>query len=149
MFEKALLKVDEFRSRFGRSPRILIAKLGQDGHDRGAKIIASGFSDLGFDVDLGPLFQTPEEAVRQAIDNDVHAMGISSQAAAHKTLVAKVFKALKKEKALDICVFVGGVIPPHDVKILEDLGVQSVFGPGTPIATCALEVLKKIEEGLS
>ncbi|THH35577.1 methylmalonyl-CoA mutase [Neolewinella litorea] len=133
---------DQFYSAHGRRPRILIAKLGQDGHDRGAKVIASGFADLGFDVDVGPLFQTPAEAARQAVENDVHLLGISSLAAGHKTLVPEVIAALAEQDAADIRVIVGGVIPPADYQYLYDRGVVGVFGPGTNIASAAEEILR-------
>ncbi len=133
---------DRFYQANGRRPRILIAKLGQDGHDRGAKVIASGFADLGFDVDVGPLFQTPDEAVRQAVENDVHLLGISSLAAGHKTLVPEVIAKLAEEDAADIRVIVGGVIPPADYQFLYDHGVVGVFGPGTNIAAAAEEILE-------
>ena len=133
---------DRFRELNGRRPRILIAKLGQDGHDRGAKVIASGFADLGFDVDVGPLFQTPEEAVRQAIENDVHLLGISSLAAGHKTLVPQVIAGLASEDASDIRVVVGGVIPPADYDFLRRAGVVGIFGPGTNIGAAAEELLR-------
>ncbi|WP_116106020.1 methylmalonyl-CoA mutase [Lewinella sp. IMCC34191] len=132
---------DRFSKENGRRPRILIAKLGQDGHDRGAKVIASGFADLGFDVDVGPLFQTPDEAVRQAVENDVHLLGISSLAAGHKTLVPEVIKRLAEEDAADIRVIVGGVIPPADYDFLYEQGVVGVFGPGTNITAAAEEIL--------
>ena len=120
----------------------MIAKLGQDGHDRGAKIIATSFADLGFDVDMGPLFQTPEEAARQAAENDVHILGISSLAAGHKTLVPDTIRALKEIGRSDIMVIVGGVIPPQDFGYLYDHGVAAVFGPGTLISDAASEILK-------
>ena len=132
---------DRFVTAYGRRPRILIAKLGQDGHDRGAKVIASGFADLGFDVDVGPLFQTPEEAVRQAIENDVHLLGISSLAAGHKTLVPEVIQELADQDAADIRVVVGGVIPPADYAFLREAGVVGIFGPGTNIGAAAEELL--------
>ena len=125
---------------------MLVSKLGQDGHDRGAKVIATGFADLGFDVDIGPLFQTPEEAVREAIENDVHVIGISSQAAGHKTLVPQVIEGLKAEGASDIIVICGGVIPPQDYDMLYDAGVAAIYGPGTNIVHAATEVLGKIKE---
>ena len=117
--------------REGRRPRILVAKLGQDGHDRGAKVIATAFADLGFDVDVGPLFQTPEEAARDAVENDVHVVGVSSQAAGHKTLVPELIAQLRKQGGDDILVVVGGVIPPQDYDVLRDAGVAAIFGPGT------------------
>ncbi len=137
-------QVEEFAAAEGRRPRILIAKLGQDGHDRGAKVIATAFADLGFDVDIGPLFQTPEEAARQAIENDVHAIGVSTLAAGHKTLVPQLVQALKDQGADDIVVFVGGVIPAQDYEALYAAGARGIFGPGTPIPQCAHEVLRAI-----
>jgi methylmalonyl-CoA mutase len=136
---KALL--EEFRVLEGRRPRIMIAKMGQDGHDRGAKIIASSFADLGFDVDMGPLFQTPEEAAKQAIENDVHVLGVSSLAAGHKTLVPAVIAALKQLGRPDIMVVAGGVIPAQDYAYLFDAGVFGIYGPGTKIALAAQEIL--------
>jgi methylmalonyl-CoA mutase len=133
---------DQFLEANGRRPRILIAKLGQDGHDRGAKVIASGFADLGFDVDVGPLFQTPAEAARQAVENDVHILGISSLAAGHKTLVPSVIDELRKRDAADIRVVVGGVIPPADYDFLRQAGVVGIFGPGTNITAAAEELLQ-------
>jgi methylmalonyl-CoA mutase len=144
-FENACKLVKEFAEKDGRQPRILIAKLGQDGHDRGAKVIATGFADLGFDVDIGPLFQTPEEAVKQAIENDVHAIGISSQAAGHKTLVPQVIELLKKSEASDVVVVVGGIIPQQDYEFLYKSGASAIFGPGTPVPRAAIETLKAIE----
>ena len=141
-FKKALELSDSFAEIDGRRPRIMIAKLGQDGHDRGAKIIATSFADLGFDVDIGPLFQTPEEAAIQAAENDVHILGISSLAAGHKTLVPQTIEALKKIGRDDIMVIVGGVIPPQDFQYLFDHGVLAVFGPGTVISEAATEILK-------
>jgi len=133
-----------FAEREGRRPRVMVAKLGQDGHDRGAKVVATGLADLGFDVDIGPLFQTPEEAARQAIENDVHAIGVSTLAAGHKTLVPALIAALRAQGASDISVFVGGVIPPQDYDFLHRAGVKAVFGPGTPIPECARRVLAAI-----
>jgi methylmalonyl-CoA mutase len=138
-------RVDEFEKAEGRRPRMLICKLGQDGHDRGAKVIATAFADIGFDVDIGPLFQTPDEAVREAIENDVHIIGISSQAAGHKTLVPQVIDGLKKEGADDIVVICGGVIPPQDHDALLGGGVAAVFAPGTNILEAAAEVLGIVE----
>ena len=138
--------VKEFADREGRRPRMLVCKLGQDGHDRGARVIATAFADIGFDVDIGPLFQTPEEAVREAIENDVHVIGISSQAAAHKTLVPQVIEGLRKENAEDIIVVCGGVIPPKDYDEMLGMGVSAVFGPGTNILRAAHEVLKLIRK---
>jgi len=136
--------IEEFAAAEGRRPRIMIAKLGQDGHDRGAKVVATAFADLGFDVDIGPLFQTPEEAARQAIENDVHAVGVSTLAAGHKTLVPQLIQALKDQGAEDIAVFVGGVIPAQDYDALYKAGAKGIFGPGTPIPQSAHEVLRAI-----
>ena len=136
--------IDNFAAAEGRRPRIMIAKLGQDGHDRGAKVVATAFADLGFDVDVGPLFQTPEEAARQAVENDVHAIGVSTLAAGHKTLVPALIKALRDQGADDIVVFVGGVIPAQDYAQLYKDGAAGIFGPGTPIPQCAHEVLRAI-----
>ncbi|MCK0510456.1 methylmalonyl-CoA mutase [Aromatoleum buckelii] len=136
--------IEAFVAEEGRRPRIMIAKLGQDGHDRGAKVVASAFADLGFDIDIGPLFQTPEEAARHAVENDVHAIGCSSLAAGHKTLVPEIIDGLKKLGAGDIVVFVGGVIPAQDYDGLYAAGAKGIFGPGTPIQTAAREVLKQI-----
>ena len=137
--------IEEFTAAQGRRPRMLVCKLGQDGHDRGARVIATAFADLGFDVDIGPLFQTPEEAVAEAIENDVHVIGISSQAAGHRTLVPQVLEGLKNAGASDIIVVCGGVIPPQDHEELRSAGVAAVFGPGTHILTAAKEVLEKIQ----
>jgi methylmalonyl-CoA mutase len=123
----------------------MIAKLGQDGHDRGAKVVATAFADLGFDVDIGPLFQTPEECARQAIENDVHAIGVSTLAAGHKMLVPAIIAELQKQGADDIAVFVGGVIPPQDYGFLYAAGVKGIFGPGTPIPVSARDVLEQIK----
>ena len=139
-------EVEKFAQSEGRRPRMLVCKLGQDGHDRGAKVIATAFADIGFDVDIGPLFQTPEEAVREAIENDVHVIGISSQAAGHKTLVPQVIDGLKEEGAEEIVVICGGVIPPKDYAELLDFGVSAVYGPGTNILLAAREVLGIVEE---
>ncbi len=137
-------EIDAFAADEGRWPRLMVAKLGQDGHDRGAKIIATGFADLGFDVDIGPLFQTPEEAARQAIENDVHVIGISTLAAGHKTLVPQLIAALRAQGAHDVVVVVGGVIPAQDYDFLKASGVAAVFGPGTVIADAAREVLAAV-----
>ena len=139
-------ETERFAHEEGRRPRILVAKLGQDGHDRGAKVIATAFADLGFDVDIGPLFQTPEEAARQAVENDVHVVGISSQAAGHKTLVPAVRKALDAEGASDILIICGGVIPPQDYAFLKAHGVSAIYGPGTNIPDAAAEVLSLIRK---
>jgi methylmalonyl-CoA mutase len=140
-FEQARAMADVFAEQEGRRPRILVAKLGQDGHDRGAKVIATAFADLGFDVDIGPLFQTPAEAARQAAENDVHILGISSLAAGHKTLAPQAIAELKKLGREDILVVVGGVIPQQDYEFLKNAGVAAVFGPGTVIAKAAQELL--------
>jgi methylmalonyl-CoA mutase len=137
-------EIEQFETNEGRRPRILIAKVGQDGHDRGAKVIATAFADLGFDVDIGPLFQTPEEAARQAIENDVHAVGVSTLAAGHKTLVPQLVKALRDQGAPEIVVVVGGVVPQQDYGFLESAGVAAVFGPGTVVSEAARTVLKAI-----
>ncbi|KAI9033124.1 vitamin B12-dependent enzyme [Hyaloraphidium curvatum] len=143
---ETLKVVDSFIEKEGRRPRILVAKMGQDGHDRGAKVIATGFADLGFDVDVGPLFQTPAEVARQAVDADVHVVGISSQAAGHKTLVPQLVAELKKLGAGDMVVVAGGVIPPQDYQFLYDSGCSLIFGPGTRVPIAAQEVCKKILE---
>ncbi|GLR15806.1 methylmalonyl-CoA mutase [Portibacter lacus] len=148
-FQKAQKLADEFAELEGRRPRIMIAKLGQDGHDRGAKIIATSFADIGFDVDIGPLFQTPKEAVKQAAENDVHILGISSLAAGHKTLVPEVIDELEKIGRPDIYTIVGGVIPPNDYQFLFDKGVLGVFGPGTVISKAAIQILEILIKGVS
>ena len=135
-------EIEIFKNKFGRRPRILVVKMGQDGHDRGSKLIATAFADLGFDVDIGPLFQTPEEAAKQAVENDVHIIGVSTLAAGHKTLVPILMKELKKLDAESIKVICGGVIPPNDYPFLEEIGVTKVFGPGTSIPDAALEIIK-------
>ena len=133
---------DDFAVLEGRRPRIMIAKLGQDGHDRGAKVVATDYADLGFDVDIGPLFQTPQEATKQAVENDVHILGVSSLAAGHKTLVPSVIAELKKIGRSDIMVVVGGVIPKQDYDFLNDAGVFGIFGPGTKISKAAQDILR-------
>ncbi|QFP77108.1 methylmalonyl-CoA mutase [Deinococcus sp. AJ005] len=138
--------IEAFAEAEGRRPRMLVVKMGQDGHDRGAKVIATGFADLGFDVDVGPLFQTPDEAARQAVENDVHVIGVSSQAAGHKTLIPQLIAALKDQEAGDILVIAGGVIPQQDYAALRAAGVAGIFGPGTPILTSAREVLRLLNE---
>lgn len=143
-FKAAIEMADKFAELDGRRPRIMVAKMGQDGHDRGAKIIATSFADLGFDVDIGPLFQTPEETARQAAENDVHVVGISSLAAGHKTLVPQLISELKKIGRPDIMVIVGGVIPHQDYQYLYDTGVKGIFGPGTVIAVAAMEILETL-----
>jgi len=145
-WEKLQGEIAAFGDAQGRRPRVMIAKLGQDGHDRGAKVVATAFADLGFDVDMGPLFQTPEECARQAIENDVHAVGISTLAAGHKTLVPAIIAELKKQGADDIIVFVGGVIPQQDYGFLYDAGVKGIYGPGTPIPVSAKDVLEQIKQ---
>lgn len=141
-FEKARQLADEFAKTEGRRPRIMIAKMGQDGHDRGAKVVATAYADLGFDVDIGPLFQTPAEAAKQAIENDVHILGVSSLAAGHKTLVPEVIAELKKYGRQDIMVIVGGVIPPQDYPFLFEAGAVAIFGPGTKISEAAISILE-------
>ncbi|MGB2526634.1 methylmalonyl-CoA mutase [Flagellimonas sp. SN16] len=141
-FAKAQKMADEFAAQEGRRPRIMVAKMGQDGHDRGAKVVATGYADLGFDVDISPLFQTPSEVAQQAVENDVHVLGISSLAGGHKTLVPEVVKELKKQGREDIMVIVGGVIPKQDYQHLLDHGAIAVFGPGTKIGDTAIEILK-------
>jgi methylmalonyl-CoA mutase len=148
-FAKARELADKFATLDGRRPRIMIAKMGQDGHDRGAKVIATSFADLGFDVDIGPLFQTPAEAAKQAVENDVHIIGVSSLAAGHKTLVPQLVEELKKYKREDIMVVVGGVIPQQDYDFLFKAGAVAVFGPGTVIAKAAQDILEKLIKGVS
>ena len=142
LFNKARILADRFAEIEGRRPRIMIAKMGQDGHDRGAKVVATGYADLGFDVDIGPLFQTPAEAAKQAVENDVHILGVSSLAAGHKTLVPQVIAALKTYGRDDIMVIVGGVIPKQDYQFLFDAGTIAVFGPGTKISVAAIKILE-------
>jgi methylmalonyl-CoA mutase len=148
-WEKLKAEIAEFGVAQGRRPRVMIAKLGQDGHDRGAKVVATAFADLGFDVDIGPLFQTPEECARQAIENDVHAVGISTLAAGHKTLVPAIIAALKEQGADDIIVFVGGVVPQQDYAYLYNAGVKGIYGPGTAIPVSAKSVLEHIRQSLA
>ena len=145
-FAKAQAMADEFAKMEGRRPRIMIAKMGQDGHDRGAKVVATGYADIGFDVDMGPLFQTPAEAARQAVENDVHILGVSSLAAGHKTLVPQVIEELAKLGRLDIMVVVGGVIPPQDYQFLYDAGAAAIFGPGTIVSDSAMKMLELLIE---
>lgn len=145
-FVKARKLADDFEEKDGRRPRIMVAKMGQDGHDRGAKVIATSFADIGFDVDIGPLFQTPEEAAKQAVENDVHIIGVSSLAAGHKTLVPQVMEALKSYEREDILVIVGGVIPEQDYDYLWDAGVAGIFGPGTKISKAAQNILEILLE---
>lgn len=148
-YKKAKELTDKFEEIQGRRPRIMIAKMGQDGHDRGAKVVSTSFADIGFDVDIGPLFQTPAEAAKQAIENDVHILGVSSLAAGHKTLVPQVLEELKKLGREDIMVIAGGVIPQQDYQFLFDAGVGAVFGPGTKISKAAQEILKILIEAYS
>ncbi|MCF8303770.1 MAG: methylmalonyl-CoA mutase, partial [Bacteroidales bacterium] len=145
-FEKARQMADEFAELEGRRPRIMIVKMGQDGHDRGAKVVATGYADIGFDVDIGPLFQTPAEAAQQAVENDVHILGVSSLAAGHKTLVPQVIEELKKQGREDIMVIVGGVIPHQDYQFLYDQGVAAIFGPGSVIPDAAIKMLEILIE---
>jgi len=145
-FRQVQREIEAFARNEGRRPRMLVAKLGQDGHDRGAKVIATAFADIGFDVDIGPLFQTPEEAARQAIENDVHIVGVSTHAAGHKTLVPALVEALKREGAADIVVVCGGVIPPKDYDFLKQAGVSAIYGPGTNIPETAAEILSLIRK---
>jgi methylmalonyl-CoA mutase len=135
---------DEFARLEGRRPRMIVAKMGQDGHDRGAKVIATSFADLGFDVDIAPLFQTPQEVAMQAIENDVHVIGASSLAAGHKTLIPELIGELNKLGRGDIMVIAGGVIPAQDYQFLYDAGVKGIFGPGTVISVAAQEILTKL-----
>jgi methylmalonyl-CoA mutase len=147
-WDKLKVEIEEFAQAHGRRPRVMISKLGQDGHDRGAKVVATAFADLGFDVDMGPLFQTPEECARQAIENDVHAVGVSTLAAGHKTLVPAIIAELRKQGADDIIVFVGGVIPRQDYEMLYEAGVKGIYGPGTPIPASAKDVLEQIKKAI-
>jgi methylmalonyl-CoA mutase len=145
-FDRACKLSEEFAKKEGRRPRIMIAKMGQDGHDRGAKVVATGYADCGFDVDMGPLFQTPAEAAREAVENDVHVLGVSSLAAGHKTLIPQVIAELKKLGREDIVVTAGGVIPAQDYDFLYKVGVAAIFGPGTPVAKSAAKVLEILME---
>ncbi|MBP5240496.1 MAG: cobalamin-dependent protein, partial [Bacteroidales bacterium] len=145
-FKKAQALCEEFAKMEGRRPRIMVAKMGQDGHDRGAKVVATGYADIGFDVDMGPLFQTPAEAAKQAVENDVHILGASSLAAGHKTLLPQVIEELRKLGREDIMVVAGGVIPPQDYQFLFDAGVAAVFGPGTVISDSAIKMLELLIE---
>jgi len=143
-FDAICRDVEAFAEQEGRRPRMLVVKLGQDGHDRGMKVIATAFADIGFDVDVGPLFQLPEEAARLAIDNDVHVVGVSSQAAGHMTLVPLLVECLREQGGGQIAVVVGGVIPPRDYEELQRAGAAAIFGPGTPIPRAASEVLQVV-----
>jgi methylmalonyl-CoA mutase len=145
-YERIRREIDEFAATEGRRPRMLVVKMGQDGHDRGAKVIATAFADIGFDVDVGPLFQTPEEAARDAIENDVHVVGVSSQAAGHRTLVPELIQELRKQGGDDILVVCGGVIPPQDHDFLLDAGVAAIYGPGTNIPLAAAEILELLRQ---
>lgn len=149
LIEKARKMTNEFAEREGRRPRILIAKMGQDGHDRGAKVVATAYADMGFDVDIGPLFQTPEETARQAVENDVHCIGMSSLAAGHKTLLPKLIEELKKLDREDIIVICGGVIPPQDYQFLYEHGASAIFGPGTKIPEAAIKIMEEINKRFS
>ena len=140
---------EEFEQREGRRPRILVAKMGQDGHDRGAKVIATAFADLGFDVDIGALFQTPEEVARQAVENDVHVVGMSSLAAGHKTLLPQLVNELKKLDREDIMAVIGGVIPAQDYQFLYESGASAIFGPGTVVPIAAQKVLEELNQRLA
>jgi methylmalonyl-CoA mutase len=142
--QRVLRLVEAFEAEEGRRPRILVAKVGQDGHDRGQKVIASAFADLGFDVDIGPLFATPAEAARQAVENDVHIIGVSSLAAGHLTLVPEIKRALTEQGRGDIMVVVGGVVPPQDYEALKKAGAEAIFPPGTVIAEAAEDLLRKL-----
>ena len=141
-FHRACELAEKFAKKEGRQPRIMVAKMGQDGHDRGAKVVATGYADCGFDVDMGPLFQTPAEAAREAVENDVHVVGVSSLAAGHKTLVPQIIEELKKLGREDIVVIAGGVIPAQDYDFLYKAGVAAIFGPGTPVAKAACQILE-------
>ena len=143
-FEKAISLAQKFEDEEGRRPRIMVVKMGQDGHDRGAKVVATAFADMGFDVDVAPLFQTPEEVARQAVENDIHILGVSSLAAGHKTLVPQVVEELKKLGADDITIVVGGVIPQQDYDFLYQNGADHIFGPGTNLPKSACEILEKM-----
>ena len=141
-FEKACALTEEFAKKEGRRPRIMVAKMGQDGHDRGAKVVATGYADCGFDVDMGPLFQTPAEAAREAVENDVNIVGASSLAAGHKTLIPQLIEELKKLGREDIMVIAGGVIPTQDYDYLYQKGVAAIFGPGTPVPYSAIKMME-------
>ena len=145
-FQTVIKRVEEFAKGEGRRPRMLVAKMGQDGHDRGAKVISTSFADMGFDIDVAPLFQTPAEVAKQAIENDVHIIGVSSQAAGHKTLIPELVEILKKENASDILIIAGGVIPPQDYDFLYQHGVAAIFGPGTVIPDAAAKILDILEK---
>ena len=146
--ERVQKRVAEFEDNEGRRPRILVAKIGQDGHDRGQKVIASAFADLGFDVDIGPLFATPAEAARQAVENDVHIVGVSSLAAGHLTLVPELKAELDRQGRADIMIVVGGVVPPQDYEAVRKAGAEAIFPPGTVIAEAAEELVRKLNRRL-
>jgi methylmalonyl-CoA mutase len=146
IIESIRKRTESFKETEGRRPRILVTKMGQDGHDRGIKIIATAFADLGFDVDISPMFQTPQEAARMAVENDVHIVGASSLAAGHNTLVPELIAALRKEGGEDILVVVGGIIPPSDYEFLYNAGVAGIYGPGTAVTESANKVLKALEQ---
>jgi methylmalonyl-CoA mutase len=146
--QQVVAATEEFEEAEGRRPRILVAKMGQDGHDRGQKVVVSAFADMGFDVDVGPLFSTPEEVAQQAVDADVHIVGVNSLAAGHLTLVPELKKALAEHGAEDVMIVVGGVIPPDDVPTLLEMGAAAVFPPGTVIAEAALDLLEKLSAQL-
>ncbi len=147
-FKEARELADSFAEKAGRQPRIMIAKMGQDGHDRGAKVVATGYADIGFDVDIGPLFQTPAEAARQAVENDVHVLGVSSLAAGHKTLIPQVIEELEKLGRDDIMVIAGGVIPAQDYDYLYKAGVVGIFGPGTSVAAAGKKILEILHDSI-
>ena len=149
IIEEVRQMTDDFEKREGRRPRILVAKMGQDGHDRGAKVVSTAYADMGFDVDVGPLFQTPVEAAQDAVDNDVHIIGMSSLAAGHKTLLPQLMEELKKRGRGDIMVIVGGVIPAQDYEYLYENGAACIFGPGTVITAAAKEMLTVLNRRLS
>jgi methylmalonyl-CoA mutase len=148
-FKKARQMVEDFEREEGRRPRILVAKMGQDGHDRGARVIATAFADMGFDVDIGPLFQTPREVARFALDSDVHVVGVSSLAAGHKTLVPQLIEELRAQGREDILVVVGGVIPPQDYSFLYEAGVAGIYGPGTIVPVAAQRILEMLSAGVT
>ena len=148
-FKRARELVSQFAKMEGRQPRIMIAKMGQDGHDRGAKVVSTGYADIGFDVDIGPLFQTPAEAARQAVENDVHVLGVSSLAGGHKTLIPQVIDELNKLDREDIMVIAGGVIPAQDYEYLYNSGVVGIFGPGTSVSVAAKKILEVLIDNLS
>ena len=149
MLNKARELTNEFAESEGRRPRILIAKIGQDGHDRGAKVVATAYADMGFDVDVGPLFQTPEETAKQAVENDVHVVGMSSLAAGHKTLLPQLIAELKKLGREDIIVIIGGVIPAQDYDYLYEQGAAAIFGPGTKIPEASIKLMELVKERFS